>query len=168
MITAVGAVTVPGTRPPPVLLAALGTSMLRLAGESADGTVTWMTGRRTLQTHVVPVITAAAAAPPRIVAGLPVTVTGQVDDARERIDRHFAMAARVPEYRAVLDREGVDGPGDVAIVGDEEAVARQVELLAGAGVTDFAAAPFGTAAEQDGHSAGAHHITGRICAWPPG
>ncbi|BCY10552.1 TIGR03564 family F420-dependent LLM class oxidoreductase [Actinoplanes sp. L3-i22] len=148
MITAVGTAAIPGTEPPPVLLAALGERMLRLAGEAADGTVTWMAGRRTLETHVVPLITAAAASPPRIVAGLPVTVTADVDDARERIARYYGMAARVPEYRATLDREGVAGPGDVALAGDESAVARQLGLLAEAGVTDFAAAPFGTVAEQ--------------------
>lgn len=36
--------------------------MLRLAGELADGTVTWMTGPRTLADHIVPSITRAAQA----------------------------------------------------------------------------------------------------------
>jgi F420-dependent oxidoreductase-like protein len=53
-ITAVGAVHVPGAQPPPVLVAALGTAMLRAAGELADGAVTWMAGPRTLGDHIVP------------------------------------------------------------------------------------------------------------------
>jgi alkanesulfonate monooxygenase SsuD/methylene tetrahydromethanopterin reductase-like flavin-dependent oxidoreductase (luciferase family) len=42
----------------------------------------------------------------------------------------------------MLDREGAAGPADVALVGDEAAVAAQLETLAEAGVTDFVAAGF--------------------------
>ena len=48
---------IPATRPPPVLVAALGPTMLDLAGRVADGTVTWMTGIRTVADHIVPCIT---------------------------------------------------------------------------------------------------------------
>ncbi len=50
----------PGVEPPPVLVAALGPAMLRLAGAVADGTVTWMTGTKTIGEHVAPSIAAAA------------------------------------------------------------------------------------------------------------
>jgi F420-dependent oxidoreductase-like protein len=149
-LTAVGAVAVPGAEPPAVLLAALGPAMLRVAGELTDGTLTWMTGPRTLHEHVVPRLTRAAAGrpAPRVVAGLPTCVTGDESGVRARIGEYFAMAGQVPEYRAVLDREGVAGPGDVAVVGDEDAVLRQLDRLRAAGVTEFMAAPFGTPAEQ--------------------
>jgi alkanesulfonate monooxygenase SsuD/methylene tetrahydromethanopterin reductase-like flavin-dependent oxidoreductase (luciferase family) len=39
----------------------------------------------------------------------------------------------------MLDREGADGPADVAIVGSEDQVASQIMALADCGVTDFAA-----------------------------
>ena len=45
---------------PPVLVAALGTTMLRIAGRLATGTVTWMTGPATIEAHIVPTIRAAA------------------------------------------------------------------------------------------------------------
>jgi len=151
-LTAVGSVQVPGAAPPPVLLAALGPAMLRLAGELTDGTVTWMTGPRTLAEHVVPTITRAAAAglrpAPRVVAGLLVCVTTDADDVRARIAERFGLAGQVPEYRAVLEREGADGPQDVAIVGDEAAVAAGVRRIRDAGVTELLAAPFGTVEEQ--------------------
>ena len=149
-LTAVGAVDVPGAAAPPVLLAALGPAMLRVAGELADGTVTWMTGPRTLHEHVVPRLTRAATGrpSPRVVAGLPVCVTTDAAGVRARIAAQFAMAGQVPEYRAVLDREGVAGPGDVAVVGDEDAVLAQVHRLRDAGTTEFLAAPFGTPEEQ--------------------
>lgn len=49
-LTAVGQVAIPGAVPPPILVAALGPAMRRVAAELADGTVTWMTGPRTLAT----------------------------------------------------------------------------------------------------------------------
>jgi 5,10-methylenetetrahydromethanopterin reductase len=42
----------------------------------------------------------------------------------------------------MLDREGAAGPGDVAIVGDEDTVAAQIATLAEAGATDFVAIEF--------------------------
>ncbi len=69
----------------PVVLAALGSQMLRLAGERADGTVLWMTGRRTVADHVVPTITEAARAAgrdaPRVICVRTALLPG---DARSR------------------------------------------------------------------------------------
>ncbi|MBO0776177.1 MAG: TIGR03564 family F420-dependent LLM class oxidoreductase, partial [Actinobacteria bacterium] len=97
----------------PLLLAALAPRMLRLAGEQADGTVLWMTGPATVESHVVPTITAAAAAAgrpgPRVVCCLPVCVTSDPDAARQRAARVFAMYGELPSYRAMLDREGAGG-----------------------------------------------------------
>ncbi len=151
-LTAVGRVAIEGAEAPPVLLAALGPAMLRLAGTAADGAITWMAGARALESHVVPRVTAAAEEAgrpaPRIVAGLPVCFTGDESDTRRRIGEWFAMAAEVPEYRAILDREGATGPQEVALAGDETAIARGLRRLAAAGVSEFIAAPFGTEEEQ--------------------
>jgi len=139
--------TTPGERRVPLLLAALGTQMLRLAGQQADGTILWMTGPATVRDHVAPAITGAAVAAgrptPRIVCILPVCVTGDPDGARERAARVFAVYGELPSYRAMLDREGAAGPGDVAIVGDEDAVGAQISALSEAGVTDFVAGEYG-------------------------
>jgi F420-dependent oxidoreductase-like protein len=138
---------------PDVLVAALGPKMLTLAGTLADGTATWMAGRATIETHIAPSITAAADAagrkPPRIAAGLPVCVTDDPDRAREQAARAFAIYGQLPSYRAMLDREGADGPADVAVVGDEESVAAQLAALADAGATEFVAAAYGERAERD-------------------
>ncbi|GAA3834027.1 TIGR03564 family F420-dependent LLM class oxidoreductase [Sphaerisporangium flaviroseum] len=130
----------------PVLIAALAPMMLRLAGGMADGTVLWMTGPKTVADHVVPAITEAARnagrPDPRIVCALPVAVTDDVEAARARAAEVFAVYGQLPSYRAMLDREGAEGPADVAIVGDEDEVSAQIQTLAKAGVTDFAAATF--------------------------
>jgi 5,10-methylenetetrahydromethanopterin reductase len=139
--------TTPGEGRVPVLLAALGSQMLRLAGQQADGTILWMTGPATVRDHIVPAITEAAASggrpAPRVVCILPVCVTNDPDGARERAARVFAIYGELPSYRAMLDREGASGPGDVAIVGDEDAVGAQIRALSDAGVTDFVAGEYG-------------------------
>ncbi|GGM84793.1 LLM class F420-dependent oxidoreductase [Thermopolyspora flexuosa] len=144
-VTAHIALEAPGTGAS-VLLAAMAPRMLRMAGERADGTVLWMTGPRTVAEHIVPTITAAAEAAgrpaPRVVCGLPICVTDDPETVRARADRVFAGYGELPSYRAMLDREGARGPGDVAIVGDEKAVSAALENLAAAGVTDFAASVF--------------------------
>lgn len=134
------------THPLPVLLAALAPQMLRLAGGVADGTILWMTGPDTIESHIVPTITAAAndagRPSPRVVCILPIAVTDDVAAARERAAKVFSVYGQLPSYRAMLDREGAATPGDVAIVGDAASVAAQVRRLADIGVTDFVAAPF--------------------------
>jgi F420-dependent oxidoreductase-like protein len=139
--------TVPCDHDVPVLLAALAPRMLQLAGREADGTVLWMTGPATIESHIVPAINAAAAdagrPTPRVVCMLPVCVTGDPDGARERAAQMFSIYGQLPSYRAMLDQEGAAGPADVAIVGDEATVAAQIEALGGVGVTDFVAAEFG-------------------------
>jgi F420-dependent oxidoreductase-like protein len=137
---------------PPVLVAALGEQMLKLTGTVADGTVTWMTGPATLASHTVPIITAAAEEAgrpaPRIVTSLPICVTADVDAARQRADRDFQVYGYLPSYRAMLDREGAESPGDVALAGDEASVEKQVRALADAGVTDYVASIFGDRDER--------------------
>jgi hypothetical protein len=80
-------------------------------------------------------------------AALPVCVTSEVDAARSRADEVFAIYGSLPSYRAMLDREGAAGPGDAAIVGDEDAVRSVLMELDAAGVTDFSAAPIGSREE---------------------
>jgi 5,10-methylenetetrahydromethanopterin reductase len=139
--------SVPRSRPRvPLLLAALAPQMLRLAGTMADGTVLWMTGPNTVRDHIVPTITAAASEAgrpsPRVVCVLPVCVTDDPEQARVNAGKAFAIYGQLPSYRAMLDREGAAGPGDVAVVGDEDSVAEQIRALAGAGVTDFVAGEY--------------------------
>lgn len=146
-ITACGRVDVPGAEPPEVLLAALGPAMLRVAGELTGGTITWMTGVRTLGEHIVPSITKVNPRA-RVVAGLLTCVTDDEAGVRRRISERFAIAGQVPEYRAMLDREGVARPGDVVVVGDEAGVHAQLDRIRDAGVTDFLAVPHGSPREQ--------------------
>jgi F420-dependent oxidoreductase-like protein len=159
-------VTVGGASAPEVLVAALGPAMLELAGQMAGGTVTWMVGPRTLSSHIIPSITAASEAAgrvaPRIAVCLPVCVTSDPDRALQRAARSFALYNQLPSYRAMLDREDVDGPGDVALIGEEDRVAAAVEQLKEIGATDFAAVPLGPRDEWQRTAALMSDLAGRL------
>ncbi len=75
----------------------------------------------TLADHTVPTITRAAdefgRPAPRVIAALPVCVTGDKAGASARAAEAFAGYGGLPSYRAMLDREGVAGPADIAIIG---------------------------------------------------
>ena len=132
---------VPNATPVPLLIAALGDQMLRIAGRDADGSILWMTGPETIESHIGPKLRAAAStagrAAPRIVAGLPIVLTNDADAVRERIGKMLVMYGQLPSYRAMLDKEGVSGPEEVAIVGDESSLDAAMARLRDIGVTDF-------------------------------
>ena len=141
-----GGVTVAGGSRPSVLVAALGSQMLRVTGALADGTSTWCVGVKTLREHTVPTLRQAAAdagrPEPRVVAALPVCVTDDVDAARARAEQVFAVYNTLPSYRAMMDIEGVSGPKDLAIVGTEAEVRDQLAEVQAVGVTDLNAGVF--------------------------
>jgi F420-dependent oxidoreductase-like protein len=134
---------VPEAQEVPVLLAALGPRMLRLAAQSAAGTILWMTGPRSIETHVLPTLRTAAREAgrpePRVVAGMHIVLTSRPDAAKERLARTFQRYAQMPSYRAMLEREGNADPGQLALIGDEEELDRGLERLRSLGVSDFEA-----------------------------
>ncbi|OLL75262.1 hypothetical protein Ae168Ps1_3662c [Pseudonocardia sp. Ae168_Ps1] len=151
LYTTRGTVALAGATAPPVYLAALGPQMLRVAGRRTAGTITFLTGPRTLAGHVVPTVRAAAAEVGReaeVVAALPVCVTDDAAKARELAAETYALYGDLPPYRAMLDREGVEGPADVAIVGDEDEVGARLGELGDAGVAELAAHVFGPGDEE--------------------
>lgn len=135
-----------------VVVAALGEQMLRVTAALADGTLTWCTGPATLAAHTIPTITRAAEEfgrpAPRVIAALPVCVTDDTEAAAARAAETFAAYGALPSYRAMLDREGVAGPADIAIIGNTAQVRDRVSALADIGVTDFAAVEFGATPEE--------------------
>lgn len=137
----------------PIILAALGPRMLRLAGAKANGTTTWMTGPRTVAEHIIPTIRAAAEAaerpPPRVIPLMPVAVTDDVPAMRERVSEEMAIYNRMPSYQAMLAREGASGAGETGLFGSRAEVEDALGRLADAGATDFGAILFGSEDEQD-------------------
>ncbi|MEO6318912.1 MAG: TIGR03564 family F420-dependent LLM class oxidoreductase [Acidimicrobiales bacterium] len=140
-----------GRAPVPVLVAALAPRLLRVAGELTDGTILWMGNEQAVKGHVAPKLLAAASAAgrpaPRIVAGLPVAVHDDVDEARATAAAAFSVYGQLPNYRRLLDIGGAGGPEDAAIIGDEAAVTARIDALFAAGATDVWAAVFPVGAD---------------------
>lgn len=155
--TAHGA-SAPVEQPVPLLLAALGPRLLRVAGELADGVVLWMAPVKAVETHVVPRLHEAASAAgrpvPRVVAGLPVAVHDDLDEARAATAETAARYENLPNYQRILERGEVDSAIDAAILGDEASVTRQLHALLDAGATDIQAfiVPCGADRDQRRHS----------------
>lgn len=141
------------TAAPSLLVAALGPKMLQLAGAKTDGTVLWMTGVKTIASHIAPTIRDAAAAAgrpsPRIVCSLPIVVTNDVAATTAAVNTSLAVYGTLPSYQAMLEREGASSPADVGLIGSRERVLEQLHGLAEAGVTEFSAAISGDTVERD-------------------
>ncbi len=131
---------IPGVNELPVVVAALGPAMIKLTAELADGTNTWMVGPKTMEEHIIPSFRAAGKSDPAIVAGMPIVLTTNIDDAKAKIAENLTVYGQLPSYRAMLDREGAAGPADIAIVGDENQLRGQIKRFQDMGVTDFNAA----------------------------
>ncbi|MFJ2932195.1 LLM class F420-dependent oxidoreductase [Streptomyces sp. NPDC087219] len=134
---------VPGARPTvPVLVAAMGPQALRVSGELADGILPFLAGPRALAEHIVPTVTAAAAAAgrpaPRIVALVPgvVTARAEVEAVREKAAEALALYERIPSYRRAIEASGAARAAEIAVIGDEETVAAEVRRYREAGATE--------------------------------
>ena len=137
-------IAVPGQPNLPGLIAALGPVMLTIAGAMTDGTLTWMTGPKTLESHILPVMSEAAKdagrPTPQVVAGFPIALTNDAEPVRAAIDKSRVIYGLLPSYRAMVDREGPNGPGDLALVGDETELRAGLARLRDIGISDFTAA----------------------------
>jgi 5,10-methylenetetrahydromethanopterin reductase len=141
---------------PKVMIAALGTQMLQVAGRRTDGTILWCVGPKTIRTHIAPIINDAAAAAgrdePAIVCSIPVWVTDDPGPARDFLGAILKDYASLPSYRAMMDIEGVEGLGDLSIVGTEEFVRDSLGELEESGTTDFTPVPMGGNPDEEGRT----------------
>jgi alkanesulfonate monooxygenase SsuD/methylene tetrahydromethanopterin reductase-like flavin-dependent oxidoreductase (luciferase family) len=125
--------------------------MLRIAGESAAGTILWMADERAIAEHIVPRITKAAAGAgrpsPRIVAGVPVCLCSRQDVGAVRAwsNQLLGHAEYSPNYQRLLERGDACDVGDIVAAGDEADVAARLRRFRDAGATDLSVriVPFG-------------------------
>lgn len=153
MFRVVGALQMPDMSPCPVLISGLAPIMLRLAGDTADGTILAWAGPKTVAEHYLPRINAAAEAAgrpkPRVCVMLPVAVTNDAAAAREQAAVTYEMYGRLPNYQRVLAREGAASPAELALCGDESIVEQHVRALAEAGATDVIAWVFAVGGDTE-------------------
>jgi F420-dependent oxidoreductase-like protein len=138
-------VQVTGGTPIPVYVAAMGPKALQVTGELADGTIPYLAGPKTIGEFIVPTISKAAAEAgrpaPRIIAAVPVLLSTDVEDARAAAAQQLSFYEAIPSYRKVIAREGVDDIVDLAAIGSEETVARQLRSYLEAGATELTLSP---------------------------
>lgn len=150
----------------PVLLSALSPRMLRIAAEFADGVVLWMASASAIAARIAPLLREAANAQgkpaPRIVAGLPVAVHDDADEARVAISATASSYERMTNYQNIIRAGGGERAADVGIVGDEGAVARQLAELIDAGATDVWAQPVAVGADRAQLSASLNRTRGLL------
>jgi F420-dependent oxidoreductase-like protein len=145
---------VPDTTPVPILVGGLSANMVRIAGELADGVVTWMAGPRSLEGDVLPNLHEGADAggrpSPRMVVALPVAVCDDIDAAREAAEVAFARYRTLTNYRRLMDREGIRSPAEIALIGPEAAVGDRLRAYAELGATEFWPVVFPVGADPAG------------------
>ncbi len=61
------------------------------------------------------------------------------------MNQNLEIYGTLPSYRAMLDREGAEGPADVGLFGTRAQVLEKLHELAEAGVTEFSASMAGEA-----------------------
>ena len=64
-------------------------------------------------------------------------VTADAESVRADAREQMAFYLDVPSYRAVLEREGVAHPADLAVIGDEETMAAAIDRYVDAGATEI-------------------------------
>ena len=137
----------------PVLLAALGPQMVRMAGRYADGVVLWMAAAKAIEDRIAPSLIKEAArvgrAVPRIVAGLPVAVHTDPDEARQAVAATSGGYAKMPNYQRIIEAGGGSCPADLAIVGEEDAVRTGLQRLLDAGATEIWVQPVAVGSDRD-------------------
>ncbi|MFE0173611.1 LLM class F420-dependent oxidoreductase [Streptomyces sp. NPDC059002] len=143
LVTAASALptTVPGADAPiPLLVAAMGPQALRASGELADGILPFLAGPRALGEHIVPAVTAAAERAgrpaPRIAAFVPGIVTSDVARVRAAAVEQLAFYDPIPSYARIIELSGAERAADIAVIGDEEHLAAQIQRYRDAGATE--------------------------------
>ena len=148
----------------PLLFAALGPKMLRLAAELADGVVLWMCSPAYIREVVRPTIDEVLAAHGRdpsafdVVAAVPVGLTENIEAGRNAFRKQALPYTHLPFYRRAIGAGGHEDvleaadrgepPPDsfvdaMAGIGDAEAVRTKVEEYRAAGATLPAVGPLG-------------------------
>ncbi|MGH2584292.1 MAG: LLM class flavin-dependent oxidoreductase, partial [Dehalococcoidia bacterium] len=146
----------PAPEPPvPVMIAALGPGAFRLAGEAADGAVSWLCPPAYLERVALPALREGAErsgrpAPP-LVAGLPIAVCTDAEAVRATVRTQLAGYVRAPFYQQMLVAAGLPEATagtwsdrmveEVVLAGDEAAVADRLSALAAAGIDEVAVTP---------------------------
>jgi F420-dependent oxidoreductase-like protein len=136
----------------PILISALRSRAFRLAGELADGAISWMCPHSYLLEKARPALEEGAAARgrpvPPLVAHVPVALSSDRQRVLEAAQRHLGFYGRVPFYRNMFADAGFPLPSDgtypeellddLVVAGDETTVAERLRSLLQQGLDELA------------------------------
>ncbi len=126
-----------------IYLAALGPKMLGLAREYTEGTITWMTGYKTIKNNISPALNSKTDNTKCILSSIPICITDDVEAVTNEAKSIFKFYNNYPNYKKMIIQEGVKDPSDLAIVGDEDYAYNVLQEYANSGVTEILAVVFG-------------------------
>lgn len=137
--------------PVPIYVSALRTGAFHLAGQLADGAISWLCPASYLRDHAVPAMREGALSAgrplPRLVAHVPVVMTEHREVMLDVARPQVSIYGRLPFYAAMFQNAGypVGSDGVVAdsllehlvVFGNEEEVRRRLEALLGDGIDEL-------------------------------
>jgi alkanesulfonate monooxygenase SsuD/methylene tetrahydromethanopterin reductase-like flavin-dependent oxidoreductase (luciferase family) len=157
----------------PIYIAGLSPAMLRLAGEVGDGVILWLCNPDYVREVVVPEVTKGRERAGKeldgfdIVAAVPAAVTGDAQEAREKLRADLVPYFHLPFYKAMIERSGfptdAGAPDEfidvLAAIGTPDDAAASVQRYRDAGATSPCIGPiaktdFDTTLEALAHLAG--------------
>lgn len=146
-----------GATPPkvPIPISALRPNAFRLAGEIADGAISWVTPIPYLLGTALPAMQAGADAAgrprPPLIAHVPVAVSTDRVAARDAFRAQFPIYARLPFYAAMFAAAGFPIPGSgempdalvetLALSGTPDEIRARLEELHAAGIDEVMVSP---------------------------
>lgn len=142
-----------GTTPPktPLPISALRRKAFHLAGELADGAITWVTPIHYIVTTALPALqasaTAAGRARPPLIAHVPVAVSTDRDAARNAFRNQFPTYSKLPFYQSMFADAGypvtVDQSmtdelvDDLAVSGSSDEIRQRLEAIRAEGIDEL-------------------------------
>lgn len=157
----------------PIMGSAVQPHAFEVLGEVADGAISWMCPVRYLVDVALPAVQRGAdkagrAAPP-IVAHVPVAMTTDPEEARNRVRQQLGMYANVVNYQNMFAAVGHDVANgysdalldDFVVYGTEEQVASALRSRIDAGLGELLVQPLTPAEGQAEHTAAVFAAVGR-------
>ncbi|HEX2908444.1 MAG TPA: LLM class flavin-dependent oxidoreductase [Phototrophicaceae bacterium] len=139
----------------PILISALGAKAFRLAGEIADGAISWMCPLEYLRATALPALREGAAAAgrsqPPLIAHVPVSLTADVEAARAVARQTLDFFLKSPTYVSMFTAAGfavqqaaqaVEALIDeLFVMGEEAQVAERLQAILASGIDEIVVGP---------------------------
>ena len=117
--------------------------MLGIAKKYTEGTITWMTGYKTIKSNIFPALNSTSDNTRSIVSAIPICITDDLERVTYEAKSIFKFYNNYPNYKKMIIQEGVKDPSDLAIIGNEDYAYSILEEYANSGVTEILAVVFG-------------------------